>query len=642
MVTEKQLITALKAADAAGETADARVLAKALKDMRSKQSVSQTESAVRGAAQGGTLGFSDELAGVTGASMETLFPTSEREPFGDLYELYRDSQREQNAQAREDNPGTYMAGEFAGGMVVPGGGAVKGAQTLNRVTPSVRPLGAATVSGGVTGGVAGAGYSEGETAGEVGADTAVGAGTGAVLGPAVGYAGQKVAEAGSGVGGFVRRKFYSSPQESARLRTGRALQADGYTDIAAIRDQLSKLGPEGRLADIGPVLQTEATRAAQSPGPGQRLAVDFLNKRQRGQESRLEAAAREHVDPMWTDYRGFLQQVKTDRSKQAKEAYEAAWLVPIEITDTMASLQNNGIFKRAFEKATKATADDVRVASGASDLSADGMLSSRLLDQTLRELGDMAAPFWRSGQNAKAGRIKAVKDMLQGEIMEQNPYLARARSIHRGGKEIEEAAMWGRDIMSKKVRVDDIADVMEDWSESEVDAMRVGMLQGIFDKIEDAATNQNSASRLVNSSRVEKVLQKLFKDEDSYESFMQNVNAENVMQETRNKATGGSPTYKLMAGDQTLPMSQPQGVIGWTQQIFRWLGASDDDIAQLRAQDFEEVAKLMFNNVDDATLEKLIAPTLGMRVRSGGAIGGTPIRLGTGTNAVTQGQVQGE
>lgn len=645
MATEQQLIEALRAADAAGATEDARKLATALKSMRSQDSpepVSRTESAWRGAAQGVTLGFSDELSGLAGATIKTLLPIGGREPFGDLYELYRDSQRQQNDEARDENPGTFMAGEFGGGMLVPGGGAVKGAQTINRVTPSVRPLGAATVSGGVTGGVAGAGYSDGETAEETVTDTAVGAGAGAVLGPAVGFVGQRVGEAGGNLGGAIKRKFYSSPQESASLRTGRALQADGYTDVAAIREQLANLGPEGRLADIGPVLQLEATRAAQSPGPGQRLAVDFLNKRQKGQESRLEKAAREHVDPKWTDYRGFLQKVRNDRSDQAKEAYEAAWLVPVEITEGMASLKNNSIFQRAFDKAARATSDDVRVVSNASDLTADGMLSSRLLDQTLRELDDMAAPLWRSGQKSKAGRIKAVKDMLQDEILEQNPYLARARSIHRGGKEIEEAAIWGRDIMSKKVRLDEIADVMEDWSESEVDAMRVGMLQGIFDKLEDAGTNQNSASRLVNSSRVEKVLQKLFKDEDSYEKFMKNINAENAMQETRNKATGGSPTYKLMAGDETMQMNQPQGLIGWAQQFFRWMGATGDDIAQMRSQDFEEVSKMMFGNLDDATLEKLIAPTLGMRVRAGGAVGGTPIRLGTGTNAVTQGQMEGQ
>lgn len=126
-------------------------------DLSTEEPISGTESTVRGAIQGGTMGYSDEMRGAidspVGAIKKTgdLISQAVQEPASELqgsplaylqsllkgslkapesdsdirsYELARDKEREANRLAQEANPGRYMAGELVGGvassMVLPG------------------------------------------------------------------------------------------------------------------------------------------------------------------------------------------------------------------------------------------------------------------------------------------------------------------------------------------------------------------------------------------------------------------------------------------------------------------------------------------------------------------------------------------
>jgi len=80
---------------------------------------SMTESALRGAAQGASFGFADELTGM-GESLLTDKP----------YEQARDESRQAYKSAEDANPISSMAGNFAGGIVVPGMAMGKGVAAL--------------------------------------------------------------------------------------------------------------------------------------------------------------------------------------------------------------------------------------------------------------------------------------------------------------------------------------------------------------------------------------------------------------------------------------------------------------------------------------------------------------------------------
>ena len=142
------------------------------------ESKSMTESGLRGAAQGATLGFADELTGVGEALLDTI--RGKEGKFGDLYRKHRDESRREYDLAKADNPWSYGAGEFGGGaatMIVPGLNAAKGASVLNIA-------GKAALSGGL--------YGIGDTKADTLSGIAEEAGKGAALGFAGGALGSAV------------------------------------------------------------------------------------------------------------------------------------------------------------------------------------------------------------------------------------------------------------------------------------------------------------------------------------------------------------------------------------------------------------------------------------------------------------------
>lgn len=130
-----------------------------------KREVSKLESALRGGAQGLTLGFPDEAT----AALERLVT-------GKPYEQALQESRQAYKEAQEANPVTYTGSEIAGAVlpaVATGGGSTP--LTLGRL---------ATI-GAVEGGLRGLGGSEGQNIGEIAQDVATGGALGGIL-PGVG------------------------------------------------------------------------------------------------------------------------------------------------------------------------------------------------------------------------------------------------------------------------------------------------------------------------------------------------------------------------------------------------------------------------------------------------------------------------
>lgn len=99
--------------------------------------VSQAESAVRGAFKGASAGFVDELAGGLEAlgskvgvrglgggfdEIRRETPNESGQSFQEVYESRRDQRRALDERAEVANPKTFMAGDVAGSLVLPGPG----------------------------------------------------------------------------------------------------------------------------------------------------------------------------------------------------------------------------------------------------------------------------------------------------------------------------------------------------------------------------------------------------------------------------------------------------------------------------------------------------------------------------------------
>ena len=152
--------------------------------------VSQLESGLRGAAQGASLGFSDELTGL----LESLISDKS-------YEDARDESRANYHEAEEANPGSYLTGNVAGGVatsLIPGLNIAKGASLAGRV-------GMAATGGGLTG----LGLSEADNGSDLALDTA----SGAVLGGGLQGVGEKVLSPMlKGAGSLMKKGYEKAPK----------------------------------------------------------------------------------------------------------------------------------------------------------------------------------------------------------------------------------------------------------------------------------------------------------------------------------------------------------------------------------------------------------------------------------------------
>lgn len=192
------------------------------------------ESLARGALQGGSLGFADEIQ--AGA----------RSLFGDKsYQQYRDEYRGDDAIAKEANPLTFGGGEMAGGLgtaLIPGLGLAKGAG-----------LAGEAALGAKLGGIAGIGSSNADlTQGDVastlesGVTGAIGGGIG---GAAIGGLTRGISAAGSTLAKGVGSAFGPEQRLLAMgARTKDLLPKNQGRNLAAA-DLMEKAGVFGKNAD---------------------------------------------------------------------------------------------------------------------------------------------------------------------------------------------------------------------------------------------------------------------------------------------------------------------------------------------------------------------------------------------------------
>jgi hypothetical protein len=208
---------------------------KRISDMAGK--TGRGEAFGRGAMQGASLGFGDEMAGGYSAAQKQIerMPELKGVPDAELYAsamaspdeamAVRDQIREKNEAAKRAHSGYYFGGELAGGAL-PG-------MAATLATGGAAPLAA----GAATGGLQGAGYSNATTAGGVGRDAGLGAG----LGLLSQYVGEGASGAIRGVGNLAKSK--------AAAAAGRAATQAEQEARDALQSLGSKYGAEvGRRA----------------------------------------------------------------------------------------------------------------------------------------------------------------------------------------------------------------------------------------------------------------------------------------------------------------------------------------------------------------------------------------------------------
>lgn len=179
------------------------------------------ESGLRGASQGATLGFGDELAGGIGALAN--LGTASQKGILESYRKARDQNRGANELARQSNPGSFATGEMGGGIAtafVPGVGELTGVKALNGLKDASKWLqyGHTALQGSRLGALTGLGMSNADlTKGDLGGasyDAGIGAGAGVatnVLGKSVGDVAKSITP--TTVATKLSKVFFGTPEE---------------------------------------------------------------------------------------------------------------------------------------------------------------------------------------------------------------------------------------------------------------------------------------------------------------------------------------------------------------------------------------------------------------------------------------------
>lgn len=223
-------------------------------EVKKEPSVGSVEAFARGAAQGATFGFADELTGAGQAAIDFISDPSNQDII-EAYRKRRDESRAAYGAAEEAQPVASLAGNVTGGLA-------------SAFVPGIGAAGAG-LKGALAAGAAGAAYglgsgesdlTKGDVAGAAG-DTALGAtfggvahGAGRLLGKAFGYAkpgaittGERMAQSAQGLERKAAAQTYKSIESRPTytenvLNRGFSPSREGMTEAERLAEITSNIG----------------------------------------------------------------------------------------------------------------------------------------------------------------------------------------------------------------------------------------------------------------------------------------------------------------------------------------------------------------------------------------------------------------
>lgn len=176
-------------------------------DIEVVQLPSKMESLLRGAAQGATLGFGDEIAGGAKALYDVATSDKKLSDLPDLYKKERDITRSNNDAAERAHDGYYAGGQLAGNLAT-------AAVPIMNVGKGMS-LAQIALRGAAQGGAVGLGNSKAKNVGDMLGDAAQGAMVGAAAAPIANSVSNLVPRLGALVSGA--GKMASNPAVGAGI-----------------------------------------------------------------------------------------------------------------------------------------------------------------------------------------------------------------------------------------------------------------------------------------------------------------------------------------------------------------------------------------------------------------------------------------
>lgn len=511
------------------------------------------------AAQGPTLGFADELAGL----IQAPFIATQGESLGDAYTRGRDVYRAGVKSYQQEQPiGSAVAQGVAS---LPLGMLNLGRNIAPQAGPVLRSIGA----GGLFGAVAGAG--EADTAQQIPQEALSSGVSSAVLGGATELGMKAVrpvgsilkAQTGRMIPESVRGLVGGSSVDIARRRVAEAMMRDGAsTDQVAAR--MAKLGDDAILAESAgyntrDLLDTMATL----PGRTKNYTEDLIRQRQAQRGGRLATSAQQQLSPTGVRLADSVESLMTKRDVEATPLYNQLKTVNVALDDDLKEILDAanklGAFGRAkqisiglrepftlkdFNKATDAAMTDLdKVKRGLDDI-----IGSK---SALNDKGEINE-FGRSVLQLKRDFLKRLDDATSDADTGASLY-KNARNAYAGPSALISAAELGRTVLNKPAAT--IRTLVKDMSDSELESFRVGAYEGL----RDLAGTQSGQTRLLNMWKepsTQERLKEIFPSERAFRVFASDVAAEarkkDIQSVGRGSQTAGREARMEDVGLQTL------------------------------------------------------------------------------------------
>jgi hypothetical protein len=386
------------------------------------------------------------LPATAGGYEKTDLPVERgKSPFMSVYEEAVAKRRAENKQAEAEYPGTYLTGQIAGGVVLPGGAAAQAA------TLPVR-MGRGAVLGSVYGGLSGAG------AGETPIERLAQGATGALVGGAIGGVAPAAVEVALSGGGRLLAPFTTAvrgavdaPREARRL-VGANLGAGIRTDPTA-RTRLTPgefatdvaAGGPAAIMDLGgePLLRLGRTAINVSP-EAHGILNQVIDRRFENQSTRVADRLRSYFNyPNKAQQKEAFEQAAVQTNTPAyRQAYAAgSGSIPLspeltnapQVVEAMKVAAKNAEFESAIRghgamNPRVTVTPDGRVIFNKGPSGIPTYPDLQFWDLTRRELDSAYKRAKRAGDDTEAGRLAQAARMMNAELDAVVPEYAAARS----------------------------------------------------------------------------------------------------------------------------------------------------------------------------------------------------------------------
>lgn len=584
-----------------GDSDLAALIAERERRRRTQQpKLSRGESVLSGATDAATLGFGDELKGGIDAGVAAF----RGQDAGRAYQQSVDASRAYQRRAAEDNPVSYLGGQFGGSLVpgtalLRGGKAVlAGSRSLNALAtqrPLVSLIGGGAAGGAVGGGVYGAGAATEGNRLQGAQDGAVsGAAFGAAAGPAFRAAGATVNALAAPLRPAVRAMTPAPLRKPVGEVVDRSLdrmaKRRGLTEEAAdqIAQEAEATGRNPLAAQVlGEPGLTRLQANARAPGRSGQMVADAV----RGERNQQAARLTKDFDTVLPQ--ASARQATGEIADQFEEASKTLYQPVLAREVDGEKMQAVAAVLQRLPNAVKERAAGVAARLAQAEGSGAQMTSAQQLHLLKRALDDTLSTMRREGLGADEFRAytRLKRDFLTA-LDDAIPGYGDARRTWGGISEAREAMEFGQDFLT--MRVDELTDYARGLSDAQRRYLEIGIrdrLEQLVSDVGSAPTRTNLAGKL-EAGRVQERLRAVLGDRA--DNLLRRIGAESrdFRDQSRVLPSVNSPTSNVFNDllDQAASVS-PQGNVLMGAANWGWRKATGALLEGKRNRETETLLK---------------------------------------------------